>query len=751
MVNMFRFNKLLYPFLLVFLVLVFFYQFFLKGFLPIPADTVVGLYHPYRDFYAKDYPRGIPFKNFLITDPVRQQYPWKNLAIKGFKDAQLPLWNPYSFSGTPHLANIQSGVFYPLNILFFFLPFHLAWSLYIISQPLLAGLFTYLYLRNQKLDGRAVVLGGIAFSFGGFSIAWLEWGNIISTALWLPLILLVIDKITLFVKPKISFLWPAVFVLSLVFSFFAGHLQTFFYISIVSFAYFFFEWFRSGKKTIPLIYAALSVVVFLTLTAVQWIPSLDFILSSARDLDKQIFTSPGWFIPWQHLVQFIIPDFFGNPTTLNYWGTWNYAEFVGYSGVFPITMAALALIAKRDKKTVFFCVMFLLSIIFSLPTVLAKLPYMLDLPFISSSQPTRLLFVSCFSISVLSAFGFDYALKNRGRLFIFPFIIVGGLLAISFASLFIFNIEPQNVVVAKRNIIFPVGIFALTLAIFLLFYKVRNKRLGMVFSLLLVLITVVDLFRFGWKFTPFTPREYLFPKTQALVFLERNVGDYRVMTTDSRIMPPNFSVAHRIQSIEGYDPLFTQRYAEFVVAMQRGKPDISPPFNFNRIITPHDSSNRLIDLLGVKYVLSLDEVNLPKLVKVYEEGQTKIYENKRVVPRAFLAEEVISAEDREDAIKKIMDPSFEPGNQAVVEGWDKTGGMGSGSAKILKYSADRVIVRVELKENGFLVLTDNFYPSWKARITESGQELTIYPTDYTLRGVAIPKGTHIVEFYATLL
>ncbi|KKR73431.1 MAG: hypothetical protein UU15_C0010G0001, partial [Candidatus Levybacteria bacterium GW2011_GWC2_40_7] len=93
----------------------------------------------------------------------------------------------------------------------------------------------------------------------------------------------------------------------------------------------------------------------------------------------------------------------------------------------------------------------------------------------------------------------------------------------------------------------------------------------------------------------------------------------------------------------------------------------------------------------------------------------------------------------------------EPGNQAVVEGWDKTGGMGSGSAKILKYSADRVIVRVELKENGFLVLTDNFYPSWKARITESGQELTIYPTDYTLRGVAIPKGTHIVEFYATLL
>lgn len=215
-----RFNKLLYPLLLACLVLVFFYQFFLRGLLPVPADTIVGLYHPYRDLYAKDYPRGIPFKNFLITDPVRQQYPWKNLAIKSFKNVELPLWNPYSFSGTPHLANIQSGAFYPLNVLFFSLPFHIAWSVYIISQPILAGLFTYLYLRNQKLDERAAILGGIAFSFGGFSIAWLEWGNIISTALWLPLMLLAIDKIALFVKPKALFLWSTVFALSLSFSFF---------------------------------------------------------------------------------------------------------------------------------------------------------------------------------------------------------------------------------------------------------------------------------------------------------------------------------------------------------------------------------------------------------------------------------------------------------------------------------------------------------------------------------------------------
>src|SRR3989338_259761 len=110
------------PVLFIFIItIVFFWQFFLKGLLPMPADTIVGLYHPFRDLYAKEYPNGIPYKNFLLTDPVRQQYPWRNLVVENFTNFQLPLWNPYNFSGTPLLANIQSAPFYPPNILFFFL------------------------------------------------------------------------------------------------------------------------------------------------------------------------------------------------------------------------------------------------------------------------------------------------------------------------------------------------------------------------------------------------------------------------------------------------------------------------------------------------------------------------------------------------------------------------------------------------------------------------------------------------------
>ena len=125
-------KKILPVVFITIIIIIFFWQFLFKGLLPIPSDTIVGLYHPFRDLYAKDYPRGIPFKNFLVTDPVRQQYPWRYLAVNIEKNFELPLWNPYNFTGTPLLANHQSAPFYPLNFLFFLLPFSLAWSVLIV-------------------------------------------------------------------------------------------------------------------------------------------------------------------------------------------------------------------------------------------------------------------------------------------------------------------------------------------------------------------------------------------------------------------------------------------------------------------------------------------------------------------------------------------------------------------------------------------------------------------------------------------
>ncbi len=64
----------------------------------------------------------IPFKHFL-SDHLRH--------------GQIPLWNPWVYLGTPFLASLQSGVFYPPSVLLF-LPFPLGFNLFLLSHFFLA-------------------------------------------------------------------------------------------------------------------------------------------------------------------------------------------------------------------------------------------------------------------------------------------------------------------------------------------------------------------------------------------------------------------------------------------------------------------------------------------------------------------------------------------------------------------------------------------------------------------------------------
>lgn len=750
-----KFLVILFP---IFLTLVFFWQFFFKGLLPIPSDTIIGLYHPYRDLYAKDYPRGITFKNFLITDPVRQQYPWKNLSIDLLKKGKLPLWNPYSFSGTPLLANFQSSVFYPLNILFFVLPFNLAWSTLIFSEIFMGLIFMFLYLNNLKLDKRASIFGSLVFSFCGFSIAWLEWGNILHTAIWLPLMLLAIDKIIQ--SPKL--IWPFIFIFSLISSFFAGHLQIFFYLLILSVVYFLYRWVEQGKNKKILILFSIFYLLFTIITSVQWLPTLQFISESARNIDQSNWQKLGWFIPWQNLLQFAAPDFFGNPATLNYWGVFNYGEFIGYIGIVPLLFSLYALFFRKERITFLFGFFFFVSLIFSLPTIFAKLPYILNLPLISTAQPTRLIFVIDFSLAILSALGLDlfikqslrsgdlkYAKKEKKKIF-YPAVFLLIAYSLLWVSVFILikdNSVKDNLSVAKSNLILPTGIFITGTFLFVLSILKTFRKFSAIVVLLFLGLTIFDLFRFGWKFTPFTKSEYLFPNTKTLSFLQNQNGQFRIMTTDSRIFSPNFSDIYKIQSIDGYDPLYLQRYAELISASERGEPNISPPFGFDRIITPHNTDSKIIDLLGVKYVLSLSDIQDKKFEKVFTEGETRLYENKEVFPRTFFINNTVSAKGRAQSIELLFANKEKLRQTAIVENF-KSSNWSMGRAQILTYEENKILVETENKGDGFLVLTDTFYPTWHARI--DGKKSKIYKTDYNFRGIVVPQGKHRVEFNISL-
>ncbi len=741
---------------------VFFYPFFLQGKIPIPADTILGLYHPWRDNVWDGKATGVPFKNYLITDPVRQQYVWRNLAVSQLLKGSLPLWNPYSFAGTPLLANFQTAAFYPLNFLYFFLPFNFSWGLQVMFQPLLAGIFMYLYLRHLKISEPGSFIGSFVYSYSGFSIAWLEWNTILHTALWLPLILLSVDKIIQHFNnsPKFNKLlfWLFIFIFSSISSFFAGHLQIFFYSFLVIIGYTFIRvlFLQKNKLKVSLLFV-ICFLLFTLITSIQWFPAIQLITHSARDVDQGNFQKAGWFIPWQNLVQFIAPDFFGNPATNNYYGIWNYGEFIGYIGIIPIFLSIYALLFRRDKKTILFGVLSLTSLIFALPTPLAKLPYQLQIPFISTSQPTRLIFIIDFALSILAALGFDYFIKSKNLkktlVVLIPLTLIFFILwiFITFPHIFQSLISNENLLTARKNLILPTAIFVGGAILFIISNINKKVWINTLFVICYLLFVIFDLFRFGWKFTPFVVSDWIFPETSITNLLKQDEGQARVLALDSRILPPNFSAQYHLQDAAGYDPLYLMSYNKLVSAWNDNKPDLTPS-SFNRIVTPTNIDSFITNLLGIKYILSFGTQNNPKYNLITNAGNTYLYDNPKAFPRVFFVESVVEVNNDQEVINKMFELKDDLKTIAVV-----SKKLSLVSKKLLEqekveiksYLENDIKLETFSEVKRLLVLTDIYYPTWKVYI--DGGQAEIISVDYLFRSVIVPDGKHIIEFRNTFI
>ena len=101
---------------------------------------------------------------------------------------RLPLWNVYSASGEPWLANPQTAVFYPPAWLFVVLPFSFAYTLYLFLHVVLLGCGAYLLFARLTRPGGAALAAAIALTFSGPAMSLLDVSNNLTTFAWIPLI-----------------------------------------------------------------------------------------------------------------------------------------------------------------------------------------------------------------------------------------------------------------------------------------------------------------------------------------------------------------------------------------------------------------------------------------------------------------------------------------------------------------------------------------------------------------------------------
>ncbi len=687
--------------------------------------------HLLVSFYAL-YGENLPFKD-TGWDQLRVYFPFYKVTFDALKNFSFPFWNPYAFSGHPHFADFQTAVLYPLNILGLFVSQIAFWHTLRIIPTIFASFFTFLYLRNLKLNSFASFFGAFVFGFSPFIITWGEEVVMSPHSIaYLPLVLLSIDKL----RDKFSRFYFFILVFSVCFSIFAGYLQTTIYLLAMAFFYSIFRGvtLKLGFKFYARTFSA--ILLGIVISSIQLLPSVELFFNSQRSGVDFSNNVKGYLLPPVSLITYLAPDFFGSPATRNHFlgGNAHYYEAMLFIGIAPLLFSFYSLIKKRNTLVIFFTISVIVSLATVVDTFFSRFFVSLPIPLVSTAIPHRILFVPAFSIAVLGAIGLDLWMKNKKfdllktiSLFVFLYLcmlVYIGNKAGFFTQTLSFTPE---IIISLRNLVIPSGVF-----LFIIFsaFFLKNRNYA---AVLIILVTVLNIFYFSNKYLSFSEQKYIFPKNETLEFIQKNQGLYRTLVVGDRKFSNNFATQYAIFNPEGYDSLNNQSYSSFVfeaqklhkdyIALRRSDAELGFKDNLE-IALENEGKRRLLDTLGVRYlIVEGEDRNIVSkfngFVKAFEHGEVAIFENETVFDRAFLAS------------------SWQELNKEDI--------FLESNAEIVSYEPSEVQVKTDSPEAKFLIVTDNYYNGWKVKV--DGKEAEILKANSTFRAVKVDAGQHQVEFY----
>jgi len=687
--------------------------------------------------------------------PMLQFVPWHQFALEVLKTGHLPLWNPLLGMGAPLLANYQSALLYPPNLLLFLFGPEYGHGVLVTLHLIWAGVGMALLVRRLGLGRLAQVIAGLSYSLSGYLVARTWFISINHAAAWLPWIIYATDRLFESVSRKnIRQLYPSVFLLAVAFSFqwLAGHAQTAFYSLCLSAVWFIWraislDTWRDRFRTVSA-YLSAGVLGFV-LTAAQLFPTLEYLLNTARaaTVDPELAMTYS-FWPWRALG-FLLPDLFGNPSRGNYWGYANFWEDAIYIGIIPFIFAILAIVTSLRGKGLrsslgrFLTLISVVTVVLALGKNTPIFPFLFDYvpTFDLFHAPARWNLLLVFSLALLAAMGADQWRTPSGRALYWTRLGTAGAAIVGLAgylgALWLGGVEPTLVrafAIAGVGLVFT--------GLLTLFVDKSRTRLTM---LLAGGILLIDLLIAGSGLNPsISPGVYdgeaasvvTFGRTHrlymtadleyALKFSQTHRFDTFDPGIDWRVVRdiglPNTTLLDSVPSANNFDPFVPERYQIWIEVLGT--------------LSSTDQL-RLFQLMDVAWLASAVSGDLQAVRYESIKGSTRV----RLIPNA------VPASSAEEALRLVINPSFNPDDQVVIETSSASLHQGEhgGTYYLLEgQDPNRVEIEVTTAGGAWLVLSDVMVPGWRVQVDDAETEL--YHADYLFRGVWVPQGTHVVEF-----
>ena len=646
--------------------------------------------------------------DLMITDLFLYYLPSYEILYGSLLSGRIPLWNPYQICGTPMLASLQAGFFYPGHLVYLFLPVETG---FVVSCVLhLAGIAfsMWLLVRRLGLGMGAAVAAALFLALRGRYPGMVFFPNMLEAAAWLPLgavgivgivrrgdlrsalcVALCTGMSLLAGYPQVTvytvYSWGALLaILSLLDRRDARH------------------WLRGSALL------GLGLCLGAALAAAQLLPTWELTAQGTRS--AEVLTRAEQFPmkwhgsgPWGILRTLKAP----------------FPQLAFSFGWVAIAALVTAFFAKAHRALALACLgMAVVVALFAMGPVTPVFDWISALPALGWFRfPRRSLFMLDFFTGIVFATGVHWWItRATDRL------------------------------------------------------GTTTSRLAIAAAWLPALLLGVEVFRAPPNAADLqraldAMRHY---GDSSPIYDRVAESGERVWIRSPNIHPPLPKLAsyRRVRSVGDYEPLNQRRQSDYFTYLTEGRltPKLEGQPYSGRLkhltepVYPGAllARGHLLDVAAVRwFVLQRMALRMPEidawvaergLVEEDGDANTVLLRNPHALPRAYTVYDVQPAPEPLALMQTLADPDFDPLARSYAEGVAARPPVSrrGDAARIVVDEATRVEVEAELAADGMLVLVDSVYPGWQASV--DGEPVEILPANHLFRGVLLPAGRHRVVF-----
>jgi hypothetical protein len=647
--------------------------------------------------------------NPTLSDIAFQMLPWREATRRAFASAEWPLLNRFQLCGDVLAGAAQPAVYNPFTLIACLLPPPLSVTFTGVITFVLAALGAFLFARELGCSAVGSMFAAAGWMFSGPIAGQLLWPQGFAWTL-LPLVLLATHRIVR--APDRQSVALLTFVLSL--EVLAGHPETLLHVTAIGAVYGIGELVRTGFPRRAIVAAIASGLLALGLTAIYLLPFLDAV-SETRDyaMRTQVYAH----IPLPVPAGYVRDVLLGNPFPWLRTASARLPEDIACGSII-VALAIYSVIFVRARRTWFFVALFVVSLLVGAKAwPLAHLLH--AAPLFSQSLNERMATAAALSLSMLAAFAIDRLAAVRAAGACVALLALYAVVAITIPT-------PQAGLTRLYADLIPLAVAAV-----ILFARIPARAASVsLFALLLAQRIVAD-----GSLVPVNDPGIAYPRLALLRPLDRVREPFRIAGTGSALIP-NTATMYGLEDVRGHTPI---TFGPMLETFPLWSTTAAGQFH-----SIPDLTRPILSMLNLRFaVTNVSEPIPPGWREVSRELNSRLVENERVLPRAFVPRNVRLGTNPQEEVNEMAEESdFSDRAWLQIDEPPHDRMNGGGTTSVARQD-NGLRIDVSKDGDGFVVISQLAWRGWRAYV--DGQRVTTHRANHAFLAVFVPNGRHTVD------